>query len=81
MSPTTDDDDSENRPVFCEPVFRVAVGSKNPCKISSVREAILLVFGRNKNTNEIMTELDIQGFSVPSGVSDQPFGDVSTWSI
>lgn len=56
--------------------FRIAVGSKNPCKINAVREAIQIVLKRTNNNVGII-KLDVQGYSSPSGVPDQPFGDVS----
>ena len=58
--------------------FRIAVGSKNPCKVNAVRKAVLEVIERANNGPVDGFELDVQGFSAPSGVPDQPFGDVST---
>ena len=54
-------------------VIRVAVGSQNPCKVDAVKLALQRAIGRQSGLDY---ELQIQGFSVPSGVPDQPFGDV-----
>jgi len=43
-------------------VIKVAVGSKNPVKVSAVESAF----------NKMMGECEIIGISVPSGVSDMP---------
>jgi len=68
--------------------LRVAVGSKNPCKIEAVRKAFEDIFLKNNTaTNDAVIEQDeneksvqivISSYNVPSGVSDQPFGDVET---
>lgn len=70
--------------------FRVAVGSSNPAKISAVEEALRRKgFHSNDETNAATAtvgtsaaihgvEYDMQGFSVESGVHDQPFGDKDT---
>ena len=50
--------------------IRVAVGTKNPCKISAVRDCFEKAFDGH--------EIIITGHGVPSGVSDQPFGDSET---
>jgi hypothetical protein len=54
-------------------VLRIAVGTKNPCKIDAVTKAIkrCLIESHTK------VDLHIEGFAVESGVADQPFGDVS----
>jgi len=51
-------------------ILRIAVGTTNPCKIDAVTKALRIV----------CTDVDIQveGFSVESGVPDQPFGDEET---
>ena len=48
----------------------IAVGSTNPVKVNSVRTAFKMNFPE--------TELEICGYSVPSGVPDQPWGDAET---
>ena len=55
-------------------VFRVAVGSKNPCKIDAVKQALQRAIGMSSS---LECDLQIEGFDVASGVADQPFGDVS----
>jgi non-canonical (house-cleaning) NTP pyrophosphatase len=70
-------------------ILRIAVGSTNPSKIAAVQQA----FGKavndtqssadndddhNDNDNDNRVKLDIQGFSVASGVPDQPYGDQET---
>jgi hypothetical protein len=54
-------------------VLRVALGSQNPCKVDAVQQALQNAIGLSSSLD---FDLDIQGFSVPSGVPDQPFGDV-----
>jgi inosine/xanthosine triphosphatase len=49
-------------------VHRVAVGSTNPVKIAAVRAVLA----------RCTTSIVVQGFAVPSGVPDQPFGDGDT---
>ena len=51
-------------------VIKVLVGSKNPVKIQCTIQAFQKVFPKYK--------IDIQGLSVPSGVSDQPMTDLET---
>jgi non-canonical (house-cleaning) NTP pyrophosphatase len=48
----------------------VAVGSENPVKVNSVRNAFAANFPD--------ASLEVVGYSVPSGVDDQPWGDVQT---
>ena len=48
----------------------VAVGSKNPVKVNSVRNAFAANFPGS--------DLEVVGYSVPSGVDEQPWGDVQT---
>lgn len=56
-------------------LLRVAVGSQNPCKLDAVKQALQNAIGLSSSLD---FDLDVQGFSVPSGVPDQPFGDVRT---
>lgn len=56
--------------------LRIAVGTKNPCKIESVTKAIQQSISSATGSLDDV-ELHIEGFSVDSGVPDQPFGDVS----
>lgn len=57
----------------------IAVGSSNPCKIDAVRQALTRALANTNKTQEFDSiELDIEGFSVESGVADQPFGDEET---
>lgn len=49
--------------------MKVAVASTNPVKIEAVREAFTECFSGN---------IDIESFSIPSGVSDQPLGNKET---
>jgi len=51
--------------------IRVAVGTKNPCKIDAVKEAFRATFPTD-------CEIIIFPFSIASGVPDQPFGDSET---
>jgi len=57
-------------------LLRIAVGTTNPCKIEAVRKAIQQSIETTTASTDIY--LDIQGFSVESGVPDQPFGDEET---
>lgn len=50
--------------------MKIVVGSKNPIKIATTREAFEAVF-----PDEVLI---CEGLSVDSGVSDQPFGDIET---
>lgn len=52
---------------------RVAVGSTNPTKIRAVQLALHEVCHHAHDV-----DWDVQGFAVPSGVRDQPFGDAET---
>ena len=56
-------------------VLRIAVGTTNPCKIDAVKKAIKQSIGNN--TASTTVDIHVEGFSVESGVPDQPFGDVS----
>jgi inosine/xanthosine triphosphatase len=53
-------------------VTKVAVASKNPVKIESIRLAFLKMFPK--------TSFKINGFSVPSDISSQPIGEKETQS-
>ena len=55
-------------------VLRVAVGSSNPSKLRSVKQALEHVVSRNNKS----VSLELFPFTVPSGVPDQPFGDEET---
>lgn len=58
-------------------VVVVAVGSENPSKLRSVQQALERLVSRNSdNNNEITVKLF--PCNVPSGVPDQPIGDVET---
>ncbi len=50
--------------------MKIAVGSKNPVKIASVKEAFELVWPEEK--------IEVVGIEVSSGVSSQPMGDEET---
>jgi len=50
--------------------MRIIVGSKNPAKIAAVKQAFAKTFPE--------TELQIEGYSAESGVSDQPMDDHET---
>jgi len=60
-------------------LLRIAVGTTNPCKIEAVRKAIQQSIETTTASTDIY--LDIQGFSVESGVPDQPFGDVRSFTF
>ena len=49
---------------------RVIVASKNPVKVQSTKTGFLAFFPS--------MDWDVQGFSIPSGVSDQPMSDEET---
>ena len=51
--------------------IRVAVGSLNPVKVGAVRAAI-------ERSALRPASLEVLGFDVPSGVPDQPWGDLET---
>ena len=53
------------------PTIRVAVGSLNPVKVGAVRAAI-------EHSALHTGVLEVEGFDVPSGVPDQPWGDLET---
>jgi len=52
------------------PCIHVAVGSTNPCKLEAVRQAFQEAFST--------VTINVMGYDVPSGVSNQPFGDYET---
>jgi hypothetical protein len=58
-------------------VLRIAVGSNNPVKVQAVRRALERVVQQSEPRRHETIQLQISSFDVPSGVSDQPFGDVS----
>lgn len=61
-------------------ILIVAVGSSNPAKINAVHDAFRRCLDRKRDqsgTNAAVT-LEIEGFSVDSGVDHQPFGDTMT---
>jgi non-canonical (house-cleaning) NTP pyrophosphatase len=67
--------------------LKIAVGSSNPCKIDAVKRALQRALGNNNSNNNnntleeedfINLNVEIEGFSVESGVADQPFGDDET---
>jgi non-canonical (house-cleaning) NTP pyrophosphatase len=72
---SSDDDNSINDDDSF--VLRVAVGSSNPCKVAAVRQALDRLL-QSSHDRQATTTLDIQAFSVASGVDDQPFGDADT---
>ena len=57
-------------------LLRIAIGTKNPCKIDAVTKAIKQSIS---TTTDSLSDVDIhvEGFAVESEVPDQPFGDVS----
>lgn len=55
-------------------VLRVAVGTKNSAKIRAAEQALRHLIERS----ERKIQLVLQTFDIPSGVSDQPFGDDET---
>mmetsp|Transcript_29937 Transcript_29937/g.68699 ORF Transcript_29937/g.68699 Transcript_29937/m.68699 type:complete len:259 (-) Transcript_29937:170-946(-) len=57
--------------------IQVAVGSSNPCKVEAVRSTFSSIFVSKEDADRIF-EINIHPFSVPSGVSDQPYGDKET---
>jgi non-canonical (house-cleaning) NTP pyrophosphatase len=61
-------------------ILRIAVGSTNPSKIAAVQQAFDQAVNDHfeNDNNNMLLQLDIQGFSVASGVPDQPYGDQET---
>jgi non-canonical (house-cleaning) NTP pyrophosphatase len=56
-------------------ILRVAVGSSNPSKVLAVERALRQAIQDKPHTTVV---LDIQSYTVASGVPDQPFGDDET---
>ena len=48
-------------------IIRVAVGSKNPCKIEAVRRAFEDVFVKRNNTSKDNVQIVISTYDAPSG--------------
>jgi inosine/xanthosine triphosphatase len=62
-------------------VLRVAVGTSNPAKLRAVEQALRRAILRNNAAAAATTsdlEVNVQGFDVESGVSNQPFGNDET---
>ena len=83
---TTNSMDCTNSANNNKRVLRIAVGTKNPCKIDAVTKAIKQSIrtaahrstGLPINDSEDTSyDIQIEGFAVESGVADQPMGDVS----
>ena len=55
--------------------IRIAVGSTNPCKVDAVKNAFARAMDIDSHPD---VALVVEGFSVESGVPDQPFGDDET---
>jgi hypothetical protein len=72
-------DDANNNDNSDKKQLRIAVGTTNPCKIDAVKKALEKAIGLstdNTTPTSNQVELHVEGFSVESGVPDQPFGDV-----
>ncbi|MCD8506946.1 DUF84 family protein [Candidatus Woesebacteria bacterium] len=54
--------------------MKIGVGSTNPVKVAAVQSAVEFVFSRRGES----VEYEVQGYSVESGVSDQPYSDDET---
>ncbi|GMI46375.1 hypothetical protein TrCOL_g407 [Triparma columacea] len=65
---------SSKSSIFLQPSLSVAVGSTNPCKVEAVRSAIQSIITSFSSE----TNLILHPYSVPSGVSDQPYSDSET---
>ena len=86
QSTTTMTDSSSSQPpskattTESRPILRVAVGSTNPAKIRAVEQAIRTCISNNTNDTNDSNNITIHvvGFSVRSGVDDQPVGDTDT---
>lgn len=70
---TTVENDVNGAEEVSKKTIRVAVGSKNPVKVTAVKRALETVLQRSS----LELELEVKGFDVPSEVPVQPFGDVS----
>lgn len=55
-------------------ILRVAVGTKNPSKIRAAEQALRHLVQRPERNMQMV----LQSFDIPSGISDQPFGDDET---
>ena len=89
---TTNSMDCTNSANNDKRVLRIAVGTKNPCKIDAVTKAIKqsIRTAAHRRQSTILTgtglpindsddtsyDIQIEGFAVESGVADQPMGDV-----
>ena len=56
--------------------MRIATGTSNPSKIRAVEQALRKIIEQESGIRD--ATLQIQGFPVESGVSDQPFGNDET---
>lgn len=60
-------------------IIRISVGSSNPAKIRAAEQAIRRCLSSSTHKQQQQQiELNIEGFDVESGVSDQPYGDEET---
>ena len=59
-------------------ILHVAVGSGNPCKINSVKDALTRVMQQTAGNHNHEVILQVEGFDVESGVAAQPMGDEET---
>ena len=79
MEEASDAIDNNNHNGTDKTQLRIAVGTTNPCKIEAVKKAVEKAIGFSANSTVTASnqfELHVEGFSVESGVPDQPFGDV-----
>ena len=60
------------------PFIAIAVGSKNPSKIQSVRQALEQISLSHNAKDQNQIKLVLVGYDVASGVADQPYGDEMT---
>jgi inosine/xanthosine triphosphatase len=69
----------ESPPQNCEVgVATIAVGSLNPVKLRASTEGAQRVLANRASQSGGTVEVKSQGYNVPSGVNDQPFGDDET---
>lgn len=73
----TADANSVSPPPESQIELRIAVGSSNPAKIRAVEQALRIAMKATMAPTSTVA-LRVQGFSVESGVPDQPFGDAET---
>jgi inosine/xanthosine triphosphatase len=64
-------------------VLNIAVGSTNPAKLHAVEKAINICINRQDHLQrqqqcDTVIKINVVGFTVPSGVPEQPFGDIDT---